>query len=66
MKLSPWWDKDTKPIHAGVYDTITTHNDRGFSLWTGNSWNDTCESIEEARKCNYLGLQNKKWRGINK
>lgn len=70
IKLSLWWDENTKPVHPGVYKTILVWIASGepmalgWSYWSGSKWGDTCNTKEEAAQCCIQGGQDKKWQEI--
>lgn len=67
-KLTPWFPETVKPARKGVYETEIAGRSplRGYSLWTGKNWSDTCACVETAAANKTHGWPSKKWRGLTK
>lgn len=65
ITLTPWFDKDTKPVREGVYEVryaICNY----YAYWTGEFWCPSDRTKRRAKKWRGVTscIQNRAWRGL--
>lgn len=68
-KKTEWFPRWIKPVHSGVYETKISeyyYGHQGYSLWTGEQWNNQYSTVKRASQNQIPGEQEKEWRGLEK
>ena len=65
MEYSPWFPRNIKPVHRGVYEIGEPYASPWFRLWDGKNWHYGSRTPKLAKKIDVrLYSFDANWRGL--